>query len=98
MVLARLCLLFAAAAVGAQLAALRAAGLKGVAPAKAHGFSVLTATLTDNWVWIIITGLGLILTILAGLMIGGSRQAPDWLFKVIGGILVLLVGIPAVLA
>jgi hypothetical protein len=49
-------------------------------------------------VWIIITGLGMILTILAGLMIGGSRQAPDWLFKVIGGILVLLVGIPAVLA
>ena len=96
--LARLSLLLAAAGAGAQLAALRAAGLKGVAPANAHGFSVLTATLTNNWVWIIITGLGMILTILAGLMIGGSRQAPDWLFKVIGGILVLLVGIPAVLA
>jgi len=31
-------------------------------------------------------------------MISGSRTAPDWLFRVIGGVLLILVVIPAVLA
>jgi hypothetical protein len=87
-----------AIAFAGPLAALKAAGLKGVAPAHAHGFSVLISSLTNNWVWLIVTGLGMILTIIAGLLIVGSRQAPDWLFKVIGGIIVVLVAIPAVLA
>ena len=87
-----------AVVLAGPLAALKAAGLKGVAPSHAHGFTVLISTLTNNWIWLIVTGLGMILVIIAGLLIVGSRQAPDWLFKVIGGILVVLVAIPAVLA
>ena len=90
--------LLAADVVSAALAALKASGLTGVAPNHAHGFAVLISSLTNNWIWLIITGLGMILAIIAGLMIAGSRQAPDWLFKVIGGIIVVLVAIPAVLA
>jgi hypothetical protein len=35
-------------------------------------------------VWLVSTGLGLVLVLIAGLMVAGSRQAPDWLFRVIG--------------
>ena len=31
-------------------------------------------------------------------MVSGGRNAPDWLFRVIGGIMLILVVIPAVLA
>jgi len=36
--------------------------------------------------------------VLAGLMIFGSQRAPDHLFRVIGGIVLILVVIPVVLA
>jgi hypothetical protein len=80
------------------LAALKAAGFAGTAPAGADVISQLVATLTSNWKWLIATGVGLVLTILAGLMMAGSQRAPDHLFKVIGGIMLILVVIPAVLA
>lgn len=80
------------------LAALKAAGLTGKAPPHAGAFTKMVSTLTNNWVWLIATGIGLILVILAGLMISGSRTAPDWLFRVIGGVLLILVVVPAVLA
>ena len=80
------------------LHALSGAGLTGTAPAGASAFQRLISTLTDNWKWLIATGLGLVLTIIAGMMMVGSRTAPDWLFKVIGGIVMILVVIPAVLA
>jgi type IV secretory pathway VirB2 component (pilin) len=80
------------------LAALKAAGLSGTAPPHAAAVTRMISTLTDNWIWLIATGIGLILVILAGLMISGSRTAPDWLFRVIGGVLLILVVIPAVLA
>jgi hypothetical protein len=81
-----------------HLAALKAAGLTGTAPTGGAAFAQLISTLTDNWKWLIITGIGLVLVILAGLLMVGSRTAPDWLFKVIGGIILILVVIPAVLA
>ena len=80
------------------LAALKAAGLSGTAPPHAAALTKMISTLTDNWIWLIATGIGLILVILAGLMISGSRTAPDWLFRVIGGVLLILVVIPAALA
>lgn len=83
---------------GLGLAALKAAGLSGTAPPHAATLTKMISTLTDNWIWLIATGIGLILVILAGLMISGSRTAPDWLFRVIGGVLLILVVIPAVLA
>ena len=82
-----------------QLAALKAAGLKGLAPDQGAGaFQHLIGTLTDNWKWLISTGVGLVLVLIAGLMIAGSQRAPDHLFRVIGGIMLILVVIPAVLA
>ena len=81
-----------------MLDALAGAGLTGTAPAGASAFQRLISTLTDNWKWLIATGLGLVLTIIAGMMMVGSRTAPDWLFKVIGGIVLILVVIPGVLA
>ena len=82
----------------AQLWALKAAGLSGVAPKGGGAFAGLVRTLQQNWTWLVSTGLGLVLVLIAGLMVAGSRQAPDWLFRVIGGIMLILVVIPAVLA
>jgi hypothetical protein len=82
----------------AEMAALRAAGLNGTAPSGASAFKQLISTLTSNWEWLIGTGVGLILVLIAGLMIAGSMRAPDHLFRVIGGIMLILIVIPAVLA
>jgi hypothetical protein len=82
----------------AQLWALKAAGLSGAAPKGGGAFAGLVRTLEQNWTWLVSTGLGLVLVLIAGLMVAGSRQAPDWLFRVIGGIMLILVVIPAVLA
>lgn len=80
------------------MAALRAAGLNGTAPAGASAFKTLISTLTSNWEWLIGTGIGLVLVLIAGLMIAGSQRAPDHLFRVIGGIMLILIVIPAILA
>jgi hypothetical protein len=80
------------------LSALRAAGLNGTAPPNAAVIKGLIDQLTSNWEWLIITGLGLVLIVLAGLFMVGSRTAPDSLFKVVGGILMILVVIPTCLA
>lgn len=88
----------AVAGATAEMAALRAAGLNGSAPKGAGAFKQLISTLTSNWEWLIGTGVGLILVLIAGLMIAGSMRAPDHLFRVIGGIMLILVVIPAVLA
>jgi hypothetical protein len=81
-----------------QLAALRAAGLNGTAPAGASAFSAMISTLTSNWEWLIATGIGLALMIVAGLMIFGSQRAPEHAFRIAGGIMLILVVIPAILA
>jgi hypothetical protein len=88
----------AALTCSAQLWALKAAGLSGVAPKGGNAFEGLVRTLQQNWTWLVSTGLGLVLVLIAGLMVSGSRNAPDWLFRVIGGIMLILVVIPAVLA
>ncbi len=86
------------AGAGVEMAALRAAGLNGTAPAGASAFKALISTLTSNWEWLIGTGIGLVLVLIAGLMIAGSQRAPDHLFRVIGGIMLILIVIPAILA
>ena len=99
--IARVALLTAggfAAGTLVQLAALRAAGLNGTAPAGAGAFKQLISTLTGNWEWLIATGIGLALMIVAGLMIFGSQRAPEHVFRIAGGIMLILVVIPAVLA
>jgi hypothetical protein len=88
----------AGVATAAELWALKAAGLAGVAPKGGGAFAGLVRSLQQNWTWLVSTGLGLVLVLIAGLMVAGSRQAPDWLFRVIGGIMLILVVIPAVLA
>ncbi len=83
---------------GFELAALKAAGLTGTAPSGSGVVKQLIATLTSNWEWLIGTGVGLVLMLIAGLMMFGSQRAPDHLFRVIGGIMLILIVIPAVLA
>jgi hypothetical protein len=83
---------------GGSLAALRAAGLKGSMPVGGQAIAGLIATLQSNWEWLIATGVSLVLVLLAGLTIFGSIRATDHLFRVIGGIMLILVVIPAVLA
>src|ERR1700760_1101442 len=73
------------------LAALKAAGLKGAMPVGGQAISGLISTLQSNWEWLIATGVGLVLVLLAGLMIFGSIRATDHLFRVIGGIMLILV-------
>jgi hypothetical protein len=81
-----------------RLEALRGAGFNGTAPPDAAAVRHLISTLTDNWKWLISTGTGLVLVLIAGLMVFGSQRAPDHMFRVVGGIIVILVVIPAVLA
>ena len=81
-----------------QFDALRAAGLNGTAPAGASAFQGMISTLTSNWEWLIATGIGLALMIVAGLMIFGSQRAPEHAFRIAGGIMLILVVIPAILA
>ena len=83
---------------GSQLAALKAAGLTGQMPTGGKAIQGLIATLQSNWEWLIATGIGLVFVLLAGLTIFGSIRATDHLFRVIGGIMLILVVIPAVLA
>ncbi len=85
-------------ALTVQLAALRAAGLNGTPPPHAGQFKALISTLTNNWTWLIATGISLVLVLVVGLLIFGSQRAPDHLFRVIGGVMALLVVVPAILA
>jgi len=81
-----------------ELAALKAAGFTGQVPAGGTVIQGLISTLQSNWEWLIATGVGLVLVVVAGLMMFGSQRAPDHLFRVIGGIMLILVVIPAILA
>ena len=77
---------------------LRAAGLTGTPPPNSALIVTLIATLTSNWLWLVGTGVGLVLVLLAGMLAFGSRSAPDVLFRVIAGIGIILVVIPTALA
>jgi hypothetical protein len=81
-----------------ELAGLKAAGLTGTPPPNAGIISSLIGTLTGNWEWLIGTGIGLAFVLVAGLMIFGSVDAPRYLFKIITGVMLILIVIPAALA
>jgi hypothetical protein len=81
-----------------SLDALRAAGLNGAQPRGGGAFRGLISQLTDNAEWLILTAIGLFGTAAAGALIFGVRSAPEWLFRAGLGLLLLLVGVPAVLA
>jgi hypothetical protein len=82
----------------ARLAALRAAGLNGTPPPHAAAFRSLIGTLTNNWIWLVATGLGLVIVLFAGMMAFGDIRAPERLFRIAGGIMIILVVAPALLA
>jgi hypothetical protein len=84
--------------VGSELAALKAAGFTGQVPVGGKVIQGLISTLQSNWEWLIATGVSLVMVVVAGLMMFGSQRAPDHLFRVIAGVLMILVVIPAVLA
>ena len=88
----------AALYAGSELAALKAAGFTGQVPVGGKVIQSLISTLQSNWEWLIATGVGLVMVVVAGLMMFGSQRAPDHLFRVIAGVLMILVVIPAVLA
>ena len=67
----------------AQLAALRAAGLHGSAPPHAAAFKSLISTLTNNLIWLVATGLGLVIVLFAGMMAFGDIRAPERLFRIV---------------
>lgn len=80
------------------LGGLRAAGLTGKAPPNAELIKSLIATMTSNWLWLVATGVGLVLVLVAGMLAFGSQRAPDVLFRVVAGIGLILVVIPTALA
>jgi hypothetical protein len=55
----------------ARLWALKAAGLSGVAPQGGNAFIGLVRTLEQNWIWLVSTGLGLVLVLAAGTRLTG---------------------------
>jgi hypothetical protein len=77
---------------------LKSAGLTGTPPPNAALIKQLMDTLASNWLWLVGTGVGLVLVLLAGMLTFGSRSAPDVLFRVIAGIGLILVVIPTALA
>ena len=81
-----------------ELAALKAAGFTGQVPVGGKVIQGLISTLQSNWEWLIATGVSLVLVVVVGLMMFGSQRAPDHLFRVITGVLMILVVIPAILA
>jgi hypothetical protein len=83
---------------GADLQGLKSAGLTGTPPPNAALIKQLLDTLASNWLWLVGTGVGLVLVLLAGMLAFGSRSAPDVLFRVIAGIGLILVVIPTALA
>ncbi|MGA2924569.1 MAG: hypothetical protein ABSG43_01045 [Solirubrobacteraceae bacterium] len=86
----------AATVPGLQL--LRTAGLNGTPPPGAGAITSLIGTLTNYWIWMIGAGLGFVGALVIGLMIFGDRRWPEHLFRIVGGVLLLLVALPAVLA
>ena len=96
--LSRICAAVAVLYAGSELAALKAAGFTGQVPVGGKVIQGLISTLQSNWEWLIATGVGLVLVVVAGLMMFGSQRAPDHLFRVITGVLMILVVIPALLA
>lgn len=93
-------LLFALAVLELRgLDALHAAGLTGIAPAHGAGaFRQLISTLQQNAEWLIATGLGLGITLVAGMFLLGSMRAPDYVLRIGMGIAILLVVGPGLLA
>jgi hypothetical protein len=80
------------------LRGLKAAGLTGAPPPNAKLITGLIADLTSNWLWLVATGVGLVLVLVAGMLAFGSQRAPDVLFRVIAGIGLILIVIPTALA
>src|ERR1700722_11748766 len=88
----------AAVVIVGQLWALKAAGLTVAEPSGGESINGRVATLQANWEGLVMTGVGLALAIVAGLVIFGSQRAPEHVFRIAGGIVMLIVVIPAVLA
>jgi hypothetical protein len=87
----------AIASGSSHLLALKAAGLVGTEPSGGDALASLISTLQSNWEWLIATGVGLAMMIVVGLVIFGSQRAPEHVFRIAGGIVGILVIIPAVL-
>ena len=83
---------------GVGLAGLKAAGLTGTPPPNAKLIESLIGTMTSNWLWLVATGVGLVLVLVSGMLAFGSQRAPDVLFRVVAGIGLILVVIPTALA
>jgi hypothetical protein len=77
---------------------LKAAGLTGTPPPNAKLIETLIGTMTSNWLWLVSTGVGLVMVLVAGMLAFGSQRAPDVLFRVVAGIGLILVVIPGALA
>ena len=52
---------------------LKAAGLTGTPPPSATLIKTLLDTLASNWLWLVGTGVGLVLLLLGGMLAFGSR-------------------------
>jgi hypothetical protein len=87
----------AATLASTQLRALQAAGLNVSKPVGGTVLANLIHTLQANWNWLLITGVGLVIAIIAGLVMFGSQRAPEHVFRVAGGFALLIVVGPAVL-
>ncbi len=83
---------------GVSLAALHAAGLVGTAPANSGVISGLIRTLQGNVIWLIATGFGLVIAIIAFMLFFGSQRGMEQLAKVAIAIMLILVVAPAALA
>jgi hypothetical protein len=85
-------------ALALGLAVMVAAGGLDALTQGAGVFTQLIATLESNEKWLMFTGFGLAGTTVALLFFLGSMRAPDILFKLLVGVAIILIGLPALLA
>jgi hypothetical protein len=81
----------------AQLAALRAAGVNGNAPANAGAIKSFVSAITDNALWLIGTVATLAILVIGGLFFFGHSRAADYAAKIAVGA-VIIVSAPGIAA
>ena len=80
-----------------QLAALRAAGVTGQAPANAGEITTFVSAITDNALWLIGTIATLAILVIGGLFFFGHSRAGDYAAKIAIGA-VMIVSAPGIAA
>ena len=83
---------------GGRVDALHAAGVVGKMPAGGEQFKTLIDGLNANLMWVFVSCVGLAVSVGGTLMVVGHTRATDHVIRVGGGIAIILIVAPAIVA